>query len=238
MSGIRAQQKEKTRRQLIDAALGQLSSEKSFSSLSLREVAKEAGLAPALGQLSSEKSFSSLSLREVAKEAGLAPTSFYRHFTDMDELGLTLVDEAGLTLRQLMRQARQRIEKGGSVIQISVITFMEFIENNGNIFRLLLRERSGTSPAFRAAVNREIRYFTMELCDYLQQVNKLDAEVAYLQANAAVTIVFSAGSDALDIDAKDYQQLANQTIQQLRFIAKGATEFNGRTELLKVNIKV
>jgi len=206
MSGIRAQQKEKTRRQLIEAALG---------------------------QLSSEKSFSSLSLREVAKEAGLAPTSFYRHFSDMDELGLTLVDEAGLTLRQLMRQARQRIEKGGSVIQISVITFMEFIENNGNIFRLLLRERSGTSPAFRAAVNREIRYFTLELCDYLQQVNKLDAEVAYLQANAAVTIVFSAGSDALDLDAKDYQLLANQTIQQLRFIAKGATEFNGRVELLK-----
>jgi AcrR family transcriptional regulator len=206
MSGIRAQQKEKTRRQLIDAALG---------------------------QLSSDKSFSSLSLREVAKEAGLAPTSFYRHFTDMDELGLTLVDEAGLTLRQLMRQARQRIEKGGSVIQISVITFMEFIENNGNIFRLLLRERSGTSPAFRAAVNREIRYFTMELCDYLQQANKLDADVAYLQANAAVTIVFSAGSDALDIDAKDYEQLAQQTIQQLRFIAKGATEFNSRTELLK-----
>ena len=206
MSGIRAQQKEKTRRQLIDAALG---------------------------QLSSEKSFSSLSLREVAKEAGLAPTSFYRHFTDMDELGLTLVDEAGLTLRQLMRQARQRIEKGGSVIQISVVTFMEFIENNGNIFRLLLRERSGTSPAFRAAVNREIRYFTMELCDYLQQANHLDAEVAYLQANAAVTIVFSAGSDALDVDAKDNEQLAHRTIQQLRFIAKGATEFNGRVDLLK-----
>lgn len=202
MSGVRAIQKEKTRRQLIDAALG---------------------------QLSCEKSFSSLSLREVAKEAGLAPTSFYRHFSDMDELGLTLVDEAGLTLRQLMRQARQRIEKGGSVIQISVITFMEFIENNGNIFRLLLRERSGTSSAFRAAVNREIRYFTMELCDYLQQANKLDTEVAYLQANAAVTIVFSAGSDALDIETKDYQQLAHQTIQQLRFIAKGAAEFNGRS---------
>ena len=201
MSGIRAQQKEKTRRQLIDAALG---------------------------QLSSERSFSSLSLREVAKEAGLAPTSFYRHFSDMDELGLTLVDEAGLTLRQLMRQARQRIEKGGSVIQISVVTFMEFIENNGNIFRLLLRERSGTSAAFRAAVNREIRYFTMELCDYLQQANNLDTKIAYIQADAAVTIVFSAGSDALDAETKDLEELAQRTIQQLRFIARGAAEFNGR----------
>jgi len=206
MTGVRALQKEKTRRQLIDAALG---------------------------QLSAQRSFSSLSLREVAKEAGLAPTSFYRHFSDMDELGLTLVDEAGLTLRQLMRQARQRIEKGGSVIQISVVTFMEFIENNGNIFRLLLRERSGTSSAFRAAVSREIRYFTMELCDYLQQVNHLTAEVAYLQANAAVTIVFNAGAEALDSDKKDKDQLAEATIQQLRFIARGAVELSARTKQQK-----
>ena len=44
--GIRAQQKEKTRRALVDAAFNQLSAEKSFSNLSLREVAREAGIAP------------------------------------------------------------------------------------------------------------------------------------------------------------------------------------------------
>lgn len=201
MSGIRAQQKEKTRRQLIDAALG---------------------------QLSAERSFSSLSLREVSKEAGLAPTSFYRHFSDMNELGLTLVDEAGLTLRQLMRQARQRIAKGGSVIKISVQTFMEFIDDNANIFRLLLRERSGTSADFRAAVNREIHYFTLELADYLQKANQLETGIAYLQANAAVTIVFNAGADALDMTKSEQEQLLIDTIQQLRFIARGAAEFGSR----------
>ncbi|MCH2057426.1 MAG: HTH-type transcriptional repressor FabR [Thalassotalea sp.] len=201
MAGIRAQQKEKTRRQLIEAALG---------------------------QLSADRSFSSLSLREVAKEAGLAPTSFYRHFSDMDELGLTLVDEAGLTLRQLMRQARVRIEKGGSVIKISVHTFMEFIESNENIFRLLLRERSGIAPEFRAAVNREIRYFTMELCDYIEKANKLDRDVAYLQANAAVTIVFSAGAEAIDLDKKEREELANRIIEQLRIIARGAQDMQSR----------
>ena len=95
--GIRAQQKEKTRRALVDAAFN---------------------------QLSAEKSFSNLSLREVAREAGIAPTSFYRHFKDMDELGLAMVDESGLVLRQLMRQARKRIEKGGSVVALSVETFL------------------------------------------------------------------------------------------------------------------
>ncbi|MDG1732216.1 MAG: HTH-type transcriptional repressor FabR [Thalassotalea sp.] len=208
MSGIRAQQKEKTRRLLVDAALN---------------------------QLSAERSFSNLSLREVAKEAGLAATSFYRHFNDMDELGLTLVDEAGLTLRQLMRQARQRIEKGGSVIQISVFTFMEFIEANGNVFRLLLRERSGTSPEFRAAVNREIRYFTMELCDYLQKANKLDHETSYLQANAAVIIVFSAGAEALDANKMEKEELTNRTIKQLRFIARGAMDLSARTKIMQGN---
>lgn len=203
MSGIRAQQKEKTRRLLIDAALN---------------------------QLSADRSFSNLSLREVAKEAGLAATSFYRHFNDMDELGLTLVDESGLTLRQLMRQARQRIEKGGSVIQISVKTFMEFIESNGNEFRLLLRERSGTSPEFRAAVSREIRYFTMELCDYLQKANKLDAETSYLQANAAVTIVFSTGAEALDANAEEKADLAERMIKQLRIIARGAIDLSTRAQ--------
>jgi dephospho-CoA kinase len=127
-----------------------------------------------------------------------------------------------------MRQARQRIEKGGSVIRISVHTFMEFIEDNGNIFRLLLRERSGTSAAFRLAVNREISYFTLELRDYLQQANRLNVDVAYLQANAAVTLVFSAGSDALDADKKGRVLLADRTIQQLRFIARGAVELGQR----------
>jgi AcrR family transcriptional regulator len=122
--GRKSTTKEKTRRSLVEAA---------FS------------------QLSAERSFASLSLREVAREAGIAPTSFYRHFRDVDELGLTMVDESGLMLRQLMRQARQRIAKGGSVIRTSVSTFMEFIGNNPNAFRLLLRERArGVSCRRRA----------------------------------------------------------------------------------------
>ncbi|SQA98411.1 HTH-type transcriptional repressor fabR [Cedecea neteri] len=39
MMGVRAQQKERTRRSLVEAAFSQLSAERSFASLSLREVA-------------------------------------------------------------------------------------------------------------------------------------------------------------------------------------------------------
>ncbi len=205
MSGVRAQQKEKTRRAIIEAAFT---------------------------QLSAERGLSSLSLREVAREAGIAPTSFYRHFADMEELGLTLVDEGGLTLRQLMRQARQRImANGGSVIGTSVETFMEFVGNNPNVFRLLLRERSGTSPAFRAAVAREIAHFIAELTDYLELQYRCPREDAQMQAEAMVILVFNAGASALDLAEHERQLLVEKTVKQLRIVAKGAALYN-RSEAL------
>ncbi|WP_151173333.1 HTH-type transcriptional repressor FabR [Pseudoalteromonas ruthenica] len=198
MAGVRAQQKLKTRQALIEAAFN---------------------------QLSAEHSFSNLSLREVAREAGIAPTSFYRHFKDMNELGLTMVDEAGLTLRQLMRQARRRIASGGSVISTSVLTFLEFIDNQPNQFRLLLRERSGTSKAFRAAVAREIKHFILELAHYLESETRCDASHAHMQAEAMVTIVFTSGAEALDPEGQSREELIERLIWQLRYISHGGNHY-------------
>lgn len=199
--GVRAQQKEKTRRALVDAAFN---------------------------QLSAERSFSSLSLREVAREAGIAPTSFYRHFKDMNELGLTMVDEGGLTLRQMMRKGRQRAEAGGSVIRISVDTFMEVLESNPNVFRILLHERSGTSAAFRGAVAREIEHFIAELTHFIEATTHRNAKLAEAQAEALVILVFNAGASALDMKKNERKSLADRLVMQLRMIAKGADALQNR----------
>ncbi len=199
MAETRALQKEKTRQTIIEAALT---------------------------QLTAEHGFSNLSLREVAREAGIAPTSFYRHFADMEELGLTLVDECGVTLRQLMRKARKRIEKKGSVINTSVDTFMEFVQKNPNIFRLLLRERSGTSAAFRDAVAREINHFKDELTDYLIFENNYPQDHAYALAEGLVTLVFNSGADSLDLPKQKQNELQQRLKKQLQFIAIGATALN------------
>lgn len=197
--GVRAVQKEKTRRALVDAAFN---------------------------QLTAEKSFSNLSLREVAREAGIAPTSFYRHFKDMDELGLAMVDESGLILRQLMRQARKRLEKGGSVVVISVDTFFEFIEERPNMFRLLLRESSGTSQAFRTAASREIQHFVAELAEYIQlKDQQISRELAYVQSEGLVTLVFTAGSHALDMNTQERERLKQRVVMQLRMLARGASSY-------------
>jgi len=198
MKANRAQQKEKTRRMIIDAAFR---------------------------LISQDRSYSSLSLREVTREAGIAPNSFYRHFEDMEELGLTLVDEGGAAMRQLMRKARQRMRGRGSVIRASVETFMEYIHSNPHVFHLLLRERSGTSLAFRKAVSRELQYFIMELADYIQLHQGYPVAEAKIQAEAMVILVFNAGAEALDCKPAELRILTEKAITQLRYIARGADEF-------------
>ncbi len=176
----------------------------------------------AFSLLDENKSLSAISLREVARAAGIAPTSFYRHFKDIDDLGLTLVDEAGLALRQLMRQARRRIESGGGVIDTSVNTFLEFISANTNVFRLLLREHTGTSAAYRTAVQREIQHFIEELTDYIIEVQDVQHNLAFVQAEAMVKLVFSAGAEALESDPQMRTAIGERVKQQLRFIQYGA----------------
>jgi len=177
----------------------------------------------AFSLLDENRCLSAISLREVAREAGIAPTSFYRHFKDMDELGLTLVDEAGLALRQLMRQARRRIASGGGVINTSVETFMEFIAANKNVFRLLLREHTGTSSAYRLAEFREIQHFVEELTDYIIERQGVEYRIAQLQADAMVRLVFSAGAEALEADTKLRLEIGERVKAQLRFVQMGAT---------------
>jgi AcrR family transcriptional regulator len=197
----RQEQKRKTRRTIIDAAFR---------------------------LLDEKQTLSTISLREVARNAGIAPTSFYRHFNNIDELGLTLVDEAGLALRQLMRQARIEIATGTGIINTSVDTFMLFTSDQSNVFRLLLREHAGTSVAFKAAVLREIQHFIDELSDFIRKGSNVPAEFAFLQADAMVKLVFSAGAEIMEADKAQREMLASKLKKQLLFIAKGANSLKPR----------
>lgn len=179
----------------------------------------------ALAQLSVDRGFGSLSLREVAREAGIAPTSFYRHFADLDELGLVLVDEGGVALRQLMRQARKRIARDGSAISTSVETFMEYLGNNANLFRLMLRERTGGSKPFRTAIKAEIDHFVTELADDLRRLadeQHKPLSEARLVAEAMVTLVFNQGADALDGTPREREELKAKLKTELRMILIGS----------------
>ena len=117
----------------------------------------------ALDLVAKKAPFSSLSLREVTKKAGVVPTAFYRHFTDMSALGLTLLDESFRTLRQMMREVRQHQLPNEQMIRGSMETYFNYVRNNRTYFLFVSKELYGGSATMRQAIRREIRLFVSEL---------------------------------------------------------------------------
>ncbi len=132
-----------------------------------------------------------------------------------------------MALRQLMRQARKRIARDGSAISTSVDTFMEYLGNNANLFRLMLRERTGVSKPFRTAVKAEIDHFVTELADdlgrFADEQNKPPLAEARIVAEAMVTLVFNQGAEALDATPpKEREELKQKLKTELRMILVGS----------------
>lgn len=169
--------------------------------------------------------FSGLSLREVSRQAGLVPTGFYRHFPDMEALGLELATEACLSLRRTMREVRLRAQGGAAVLE-SVKALVAYIREQPLYFEFLARERAGGPPALRHAIHAEISRFVHELAEDLSKwpaYHQFPREDLVMLADLVVNTVTHL---ALDLLAKSYDEdeseLINRTAKQLRLIMLGA----------------
>ncbi|MBV6849899.1 HTH-type transcriptional repressor FabR [Xanthomonas euvesicatoria] len=189
-------------------------------------ISREDLIAAALSLIGPHRSLSTLSLREVAREAGIAPNSFYRQFRDMDELAVALIDRAGRSLRTIIGQARQRATSTDrSVIRVSVEAFMEQLRADDKLLHVLLREGAVGSDAFKQAVERELTYFEDEL--RVDLIRLAAADNAKLHAPALVSkaitrLVFAMGAVAMDSPPEKDPELIEQISQMLRMILTGA----------------
>lgn len=196
-------------------------------------ISREDLLAAALKLIGPHRSLSTLSLREVAREAGIAPNSFYRQFRDMDELAVALIDLAGRSLRTIIGQARERATSTErSVIRVSVETFMEQLRADDKLLHVLLREGAVGSDAFKHAVERELNYFEEELQHDLVRLAAADGAVLHepaLVAKAITRLVFAMGATAMDLPPERDEELVEQISQMLRMIITGARQLGAAT---------
>jgi len=95
-------------------------------------------------------SVASLGLRELAREAGLNPNTFYRHFNDMDELSIALVDEFGQELQRRRHESRRVTTDLTTFLSHSLRTYFEFAAAHPEAFLLALRELASASATGRA----------------------------------------------------------------------------------------
>jgi AcrR family transcriptional regulator len=181
-------------------------------------------LAAALRLLGPHRSVSSLSLREVAREAGIAPNSFYRQFRDVDELAVALIDLAGQSLRKIVGAARQRASNAG-IVRGSVEAFMEQVRADDRLLHVLLREGTVGSDAFKRAVDRELTFFEDELrADLVRLAARHDETLddPDLAARAITRLVFAMGATALDLPPERDPELVTQLSKMVRMIIAGA----------------
>jgi AcrR family transcriptional regulator len=189
-----------------------------------RKQRTRADLLQAALRLLKEKSFSSLSLREVSREAGVVPTAFYRHFASMEELGLALVEESFRTLRQMLRSARAETNPD-QIIRSSVEILVRHVHENRLHFRFIARERFGGVSALRQAIRTEIRLFSSELATDLARFPYLNAwstEDLQMMAGLMVNLMVSTTEEILDVpiaSAEAEDEIVRTVEKQLRLVA-------------------
>ena len=180
----------------------------------------------AINLVGPHRSISSLSLREVTREAGIAPNSFYRHFKDMDELNIAIIDLAGRHLRSIIRDARALIINERSVVRVSVECFFNEMNKEGSSLPILLREGTVGSGDFQAAIKKQLDFFAKELQTDLDKANSIKQrykpEETLVVAKAVTQLVFAMGGIALNSHEKDLKKTVEETVLMVKFILKGA----------------
>jgi AcrR family transcriptional regulator len=155
--------------------------------------------------LAAAHGFAGLGLREVAREAGIAPTSFYRHFADMEELGAALIRElAGRSLRELGERALAAPK--GSAVASMVESMLSAVARDPELVRFVIAERAGASASFRAQLRGELAGLARTLHSAFTGETLPAASAQPLAAEAAVALLVDAAGTAMDdLEARDGQ---------------------------------
>ncbi|RJP94830.1 MAG: TetR family transcriptional regulator [Desulfobacteraceae bacterium] len=206
------QQKEKTSQALIESAL----------------------------ELCAEEGYASLSLRSVARKAGIAPTSFYRHFREIDEMGVAMVEQAKEALDGWLAGARKKMtfpgvkagdspEKMLAAIELLtrpfVATFTDCFNANPRLFHLFFQESSGCAPLLRSAITDASDGLIRNLAGILKRSGKAfpgNIDEANMIAETMITIV---SRNVMENSSPPNFQLnypTEPTIQKLNLLLLGA----------------
>ncbi|WP_243058210.1 TetR family transcriptional regulator [Nocardioides sp. SR21] len=201
----RVEQKERTRRAILDAAL----------------------------ELSDESTLAVLSLRQVAKEVGIVPTAFYRHFDSIEALGLALVDESFVSLRTMMRDLRRGDPALSDVVDRSVSVLVAHVHQDRAHFLFIARERAAGPPAVREAIGHQIELFERELATDLAKLPGTDAwsgEDLRVLSNLIVTAMVSTAEAILGAAGRPdaEKELVEQARTQLRMVLIGALNWRSK----------
>ncbi|MFC6598067.1 TetR family transcriptional regulator [Kitasatospora paranensis] len=195
--GVRQVQKQQSRRALLDAALGLLE----------------------------HQNLSGLGVREVTRAAGLSPAGFYRHFPDLSELAVVLVEESLASVHAMIRSVlAEQGDDSDRLIDRTVELIADHVRENPAHMRFLVRERHGGVRAVREAIAGELRGFTDEVAAGLgaQSVSAgWSAGDLRMLARLYVEHMVATAAEFLEAGPGGERRIAETARTQLRLIGVG-----------------
>lgn len=206
-----------------------------------KQQSHQALLDAALSLSTSGRSFSSISLREVAREVGLVPTAFYRHFQDMEELGQELVDQVALYLKNILHQLGQGLVQAGANPETSMDLFFDAIDHNPTPWIFMIAERWGGSEMIRRSIGREIDFLNLDLANDLRKFeivqNFHQGDDLKVLANILINLCFTWAMSWISLGRQysgielELQKLVlkKQSITQVKLIFKGISNWENKT---------
>lgn len=116
------------------------------------------------------RTFSSMSLREITGEVNLAPATFYRHFQNMDQLGLELIDHLAIYLKGSFSQIYKLALQNPHEHQARLDLLLETVKQRPAYWSFFIHERSSGSVVIRKALQREVVFLVEYTASTMQQM--------------------------------------------------------------------
>ncbi|MFV5516139.1 TetR family transcriptional regulator [Acinetobacter gerneri] len=192
-----------------------------------KQQSRQALLTAALHLSTSGRSFSNLSLRELSREVGLVPTAFYRHFQDLNALGIELVDQVALNIKTVLYQLGQGyLAEPQDNTRQSIERFFNAVSHDPLPWKFMISERWGGSSVIRQAIAREVDFLIADLGNALTKMASMKhiQQEQDLKVLATILINISLTWAMSWINLQDQYQDDELERQQQIFIEQALTQ--------------
>ncbi len=112
------------------------------------------------------RSFSSLGIREIAREAGLSAPAFYRHFLDLPDLGTALINQVENAVISAFREVRASTADEAEIdIRAALVKrFFQWSVDNPKPIIVAASEAFGSLEQMRSGLKTTIRMVSEDIC--------------------------------------------------------------------------
>jgi len=184
-------------------------------------------------KLVEHKSFDAISLREVTREAGVSPAAFYRHFDNMEHLGLTIVEESFAILREGLKLARTDTQQRNLIGLRSIECLNQFGISHPLHYRFICSNTHSAAAAIRNATSKHTEILRQDLAEDLRntpELQHLSRESLDMIADHLKTTVINIAAEILigGESEEKRQKVTEKAVKQIRLITLGALQWRDK----------